>query len=774
MKGLLKFTLAIMLIMYLSSLHLAGEVVKVSNTPGMAELPYIKVMKNGHIMVIYTEGHHFNADGQLYYRILNPETGKWTPDWTKAVARSSSSAYPQLAEDNDGNLHMAYHDGSTSAVRDIYYSMFDFEKQNWKARVKAYDSPGVNSTWPRIALDTDKRMIYIVWSHNYASSVGEMDLTMIENSFDGTWPVAGKSRLTISDTSDSVSIHGDFKYRDGRVYAIWMDDQHRAGNWNIYYNEGAYNEQSGTWSFGQTKRLFPSAGNQYYPALALDDNGDVHILFSAKSNPMFYAKKSGNAWSSPKVISTGGTDQNMFAVLVFKSGLLHSVWRQGKDVYYGRALSDGTWTEPVKIADGQFPGYPGIDVDAKGDAHVVFSDGDPDHPRNIYYTKVELPGKAPTALIKVNKTAGLTPLTVQFDGTGSSDTDGNIVDYRWSFGDGASALGKKISYTYKSAGTYTATLTVIDNDLRAGTDSVQITAHTGEPQAVINVSANTGMRPLTVVFDASASTDYDGTIANYVWDFGDGMGDAGVNVTHVYEGGGDFTAKLTVTDNEGKTGTATQLIEVFEPPVAIFTAQPTVGVPPLVVEFDASASYDPDGEIKTYKWDYGDGLSALSKKETHTYSTAGEFTAYLIVVDEDNYTGTASQIIKVLDKPLPPMNVKVETMTDRAGFMTAYVNHITWEANAQNSGLFTVNSYRVYRKPQGSEDTQYQMLGQVSGTSFAHDDSGFTDSQDAHGFVYAVTAVDDAGNESAFSGLLNSGGTAKNTRREKRFAMTRK
>ena len=65
---------------------------------------------------------------------------------------------------------------------------------------------------------------------------------------------------------------------------------------------------------------------------------------------------------------------------------------------------------------------------------------------------------------------------------------------------------------------------------------------------------------------------------------------------HVYENGGDYEAKLVVTDNEGKTGTASELIEVYQPPVAIFTLEPTYGKPPLEVRFDASDSYDEDGE----------------------------------------------------------------------------------------------------------------------------------------------------------------------------------
>ncbi len=765
MKTLFKRFFLPMFMLSLIFLTVNGQVKQLTTTPGQAELPFIKIMKDGNIMVVYEEGHHFNMDGQMYYRILNTATGNWSPEWVKATQRVSSSAYAQLAEDNDGNLHMTYHDGNASANRDVYYAMFDFAQYDWKPKKLAYISQGTNSSWPRIQVDRERDKVLIVWSHNYLDSVGEMDLTMIENPFDAPWPVDGKKRMTISDTTWSVSIHGDFAYSNNKVYCIWMDDEHRPSNWSIYYNEGTFNENTQTWSFGTTERLFPQDVNQYYPALTLDDNDNPHILFSYKNNPVFYSRKVGDNWTPPKAISTSGTDQNMFAVMVHKAGLLHAVWRQAQNVVYARGLADGTWTTPIKLADGQFPGYPGIDVDDAGDAHVVWSDGDPDHPRQIYYTKVELPGEAPTAILKANKTNGLVPLTVNFDSAASNDTDGTIQDYRWSFGDGSSAEGKKVSHIYTKAGTFKATLTVIDNDLRSGTDSIDIIAHTGEPFASFEVSSNSGMRPVTVAFDASASEDFDGQIVSYTWEFGDGAVDSGVNVTHEYENGGDFAAKLTVTDNEGKTGTATEIIEVFQPPVAIFTADPKVGVPPLEVSFDASDSYDEDGTIKTYKWDYGDGVTALSKKEVHTFSTPGIFTVVLQVVDNDNYTGTSQAVIKVLNRPLPPIDIDSETMANRTAFYTDYVNKVTWEANPENSSLFTISNHRIYRKTAGQDDSQYTRVSEVSGTTFEYMDSGLGGLDPAQNYVYTVTCVDSQGNESLFPSQIASPRPIRNAAR---------
>ncbi|MEO6435257.1 MAG: PQQ-dependent sugar dehydrogenase [Tepidisphaeraceae bacterium] len=76
--------------------------------------------------------------------------------------------------------------------------------------------------------------------------------------------------------------------------------------------------------------------------------------------------------------------------------------------------------------------------------------------------------RAPTAIVTANKTSGLAPLVVTFDGGGSSDPDGDLLTYSWSFGDGEAASGKTVTHTYDGNGTFTARLTVSDG--KGGSD----------------------------------------------------------------------------------------------------------------------------------------------------------------------------------------------------------------------------------------------------------------------------------------------------------------
>ncbi|MCK4390439.1 MAG: PKD domain-containing protein [Desulfobacterales bacterium] len=127
----------------------------------------------------------------------------------------------------------------------------------------------------------------------------------------------------------------------------------------------------------------------------------------------------------------------------------------------------------------------------------------------------------PTAVLLADVVKGNAPLTVQFDGSGSSTPVGAITDYAWDFGDGQTASGASVPHDYTPAGAYTAALTVTSD--QGGTDTTTQTIQVlpeGTPIAVANADSYTGIAPLMVDFDASGSSD-DGTITLYEWYFDD-------------------------------------------------------------------------------------------------------------------------------------------------------------------------------------------------------------------------------------------------------------
>ena len=161
-----------------------------------------------------------------------------------------------------------------------------------------------------------------------------------------------------------------------------------------------------------------------------------------------------------------------------------------------------------------------------------------------------------------------TGLVCSFSGAASTDGDGTISSYSWNFGDpttGAAntATTQDADHTFSAAGTYTVGLTVTDNDGATGTvsKSVTVSIPAGSPTAAFTVSCSALDCTVT-----DASTDASpGTITAWHWDFGDGAtSDVESPPAHHYDvdASTPFTITLTVTDNDGLTGTATQTFNV--------------------------------------------------------------------------------------------------------------------------------------------------------------------------------------------------------------------
>jgi PKD repeat protein len=158
-------------------------------------------------------------------------------------------------------------------------------------------------------------------------------------------------------------------------------------------------------------------------------------------------------------------------------------------------------------------------------------------------------------------------------------------------------------------------------------DVVRITSANGAPVAAFDASPTS----LTVAVDASGSSDPDGDVLTFQWDFGDGSTATGPTATHTYGAAGTYTVGLTVSDGTS-SATASATVTAVQPnraPSASFAAS-TTG---LSVAVDASGSSDPDGDALAYAWDFGDGTSGAGRTATRTYAAAGTYTVTLTVSD---------------------------------------------------------------------------------------------------------------------------------------------
>ena len=164
------------------------------------------------------------------------------------------------------------------------------------------------------------------------------------------------------------------------------------------------------------------------------------------------------------------------------------------------------------------------------------------------------------------------------------------------------------------------------------------------PVAAFSFSAT----DLVVTF-TDASTDADGSVVSWSWDFGDGNSSSIQSPAHTYASAGTYTVGLTVTDDAGSSNTTSQSVTVVEPgvnapPVAAFTFS-TAG---LTADF-SDTSTDADGSVVSWSWDFGDGNSSTLQNPSHTYAAAGTYTAGLTVTDNEGATGSTSASVTVSD-----------------------------------------------------------------------------------------------------------------------------
>jgi PKD repeat protein len=237
-----------------------------------------------------------------------------------------------------------------------------------------------------------------------------------------------------------------------------------------------------------------------------------------------------------------------------------------------------------------------------------------------------------------------------FNGNDSYDPDGWIVTYYWLFGDGGSAWGPNVTHSYSTPGTYTVSLTVTDNDNLTDTDYVSVTV-IGYPVADARPKSQSVDVGQFAWFNGSNSYDPDGWIVSYYWTFGDGDSDWGENVSHAYGWPGTFTVGLVVTDNDNFTDadTVTVVVNAY-PPVADAGPDQFVHAKQWV-ELNGSGSYDPDGWITSWVWDFGDGSPKESGEVVyHKYQNPGVYIARLRVTDDHNLSNEDDAIINVTEE----------------------------------------------------------------------------------------------------------------------------
>lgn len=245
---------------------------------------------------------------------------------------------------------------------------------------------------------------------------------------------------------------------------------------------------------------------------------------------------------------------------------------------------------------------------------------------------------------------------VSLSGSGMAHNGGSIVSHHWQQTSGptvvlADPTSASMSFSAPQVAADSVLsfrLTVTDNEARTGTDHVDVLVLNVNqaPLADFSVTVN----DLTAHF-VDTSSDADGTIVSRTWDFGDGSSSIAANPSRTYASAGTYAVTLVVTDNHGALRETSRNVTVTAPPPNV---APIAGFSFTVNQVTASfvdASSDPDGNITSRLWAFGDGSTSTATHPTRTYAATGTYAVTLTVTDN---RGASAQIVRNVTVTVPP------------------------------------------------------------------------------------------------------------------------
>jgi PKD repeat protein len=267
--------------------------------------------------------------------------------------------------------------------------------------------------------------------------------------------------------------------------------------------------------------------------------------------------------------------------------------------------------------------------------------------------------EVPTAVIAAGSTAASVNQTVQF----TSRSTGNPTELQWTFGDGTSARGERVSHAWTSPGTYDVRLHVSNS---AGADDATVRVVVDErvvaPEARLVASTTTAEEGQAIRFTSLSINNP----TRLTWEFGDGDTDTGTTVTHAYAKAGRYTVTLKASNSAGDDEATTTVVIVADvpAPVAAFGTTPdgplTAGTP---IQFTDQST---GGAPTSWSWDFGDGTapSAL-RNPTHVFAEQGRYDVRLTVEN----SGGRDEIRRTVDvrPPAPVPDFTFSPGTPNAG-----------------------------------------------------------------------------------------------------------
>ncbi|WP_456789859.1 PKD domain-containing protein, partial [Cellulomonas sp. P5_C5] len=392
------------------------------------------------------------------------------------------------------------------------------------------------------------------WRLGDGGTTGAIDTAGVDDAITGTTLTRGAAGAITGDTTTAFTFAGNSnsrvigntreQNRNTVSVEAWVRTTSNQGGWIV--------------GFGNSASLTGTSGNRDRQ-LYMESGGRVQFGVSPGQNRTVRSAASYNNGQWHHVVGTlGATGMNLYV-----DGVLVG---SRTDTTTGRNMT-GFWRIGGDSLSG-WPNQPSSNNLSGSIDEVAIYPSELTAGTVAAHNTLGRTGAAPNQPPVAAFTSPTNGLAVDVEGSGSTDPDGTIASYAWSYGDGATATGvDPTAHTYSTAGTYTVTLTVTDDDGATGVATREVTVAPPAPNQPPVAAFTATPTGLSVTVDGSGSSDPDGTVASHAWTFGDGGTATGPTPpAHAYATAGTYTVTLTVTDDDGAPTSLAKDVTVTAPP----------------------------------------------------------------------------------------------------------------------------------------------------------------------------------------------------------------
>jgi len=557
-----------------------------------------------------------------------------------------------LSVDPAMRVHIGFTVMTTSDdARDVYYAQVSSSGGVSVAAKNIYSSD-VDANALDIESDSSGNA-YIVWNER------EDPPTIMWIKVSSSGSIASSAK----EISDEPGVNGDLYFprigvhTGGKTSVAWQQKDNQLARISIYFTLLSATGSSLEDPVEVASNLVADLENLEATA---DSNDNLHLTYVQSGSIMWtVVEDDGGIRDSMEIASSLLGEDGVPDISIAPNDDVYISYQERDNILtapwipYVRAYddSDDSWSDPEQLT-GEATGPPraaaantmaGFTYTRGGDLRLVTVGADAGN-------------RPPVASLSHSPTDPSIGELVNFDGSRSSDPDdGDFVDmYYFEWGDGGNSgwrTSSSASHSYNSAGTFTASLSVQDSDgLESNNpDTVTVTVSSvttnRAPTAVLTANPTTADTGDDVTFNGGSSSDTDGSVAEYWFDFGDGTNTGWVRtatVAHPFTSEGAYTATLIVRDDDGlqseNTGSVfISVVHTNEAPTATIS---DITPNPAKVGEDITftgVGTDTDGTIVGYSWESElDGPLDNTASFTTSTLSAGIHTIKFKVKDNDN------------------------------------------------------------------------------------------------------------------------------------------